>query len=92
MSKSLKVRVEQEDITYAERCNCTECPVARAIRRRTGAVVYVGYRTVKAGEDYYACPKVAEEWIRRFDSGHWVDPIEFELTELPHILRKVSEC
>lgn len=85
MLEVLTVQVTQEDIFRGVRSNSEECPIARALRRKTGsAQVNVEGPTATVNGDRYLMDTTGRNFIQRFDADRWVKPVEI-------LLRKVDE-
>lgn len=84
MKKKLKVNVTAEHIQQGIRNHPNFCPVARAVsdlfpdKQVSSTLLYVHVGM----EEYYALPKRATEWIRRFDARIPVEPIEFQMRKV----------
>ena len=80
----IHVEVTQEDIEQASRASASTCPIARAVKRATGANRVTVYDAILIdGEDFekYHTPPEAFEWLKRYDDGHKVEPISFTLKD-----------
>ena len=66
----MRIEVTQEDIDAGEADNCTECPVALAIRRACSGMALVHYDEVMLGQEWYPLPPEAREFILAFDLVH----------------------
>lgn len=82
----VRIEVTSEDIACGIESNCTECPIALALRRATTRVYHVHADRIEYplahGGGYVPHPPQVREWIGRFDSGQRVDPFGFDLPEL----------
>lgn len=82
----MNIKVTQKHIDEGLRWNCSYCPIALAIKELLKvAVVSVNARTVYFPFDIKSekLPLNISTFIKRFDAGCIVYPIEFEL-EIPH--------
>ncbi len=78
---TVTIHVTQEDILRGEKRMCQHCPVALALQRATGTVFRVGEHEATR-HDYRAkarLPMALQHWIRAFDNGEPVKPIEATL-------------
>ena len=81
----MKVRVTQEDIDLGIRSNPCYCPIARAlVRKLSGKMVMVNHKAVTIGDIHGGfvgrrLPRVARQFIHKFDTNNEVSPFEFEL-------------
>ena len=87
VKKPMRITVTIEDIEAGRRYDPVRCPVARALRRTGMAYFTVMESAVRLrDEDHYGgllvLPGLVQDWIRGFDRGEPVQPIDFEL-ELP---------
>ena len=90
--------MEQEDIDKGERYNSAICPIARAIKRVIGdKLVYVNIDFVRVYDlrkldfpDRYYLSGNAIKFMRNFDEGLPVKPIEFELIHWRFIRRNAQ--
>lgn len=75
--------VTQEDIDSGVKRACNLCPVARAAERVFKHVVSVGTFALHvyydAHTEAFELPFVARQFVRDFDLGVTVEPLEFEL-------------
>ena len=83
----MKISVTQEDIVNGEPESCSNCPIARAIRREleipAHCHVYVDSpRNVMFGFQDYTLDTAGSQFIEAFDNGRIVHPIVVELEEL----------
>jgi hypothetical protein len=82
IKKTMLIKVTEDDIKHGERGICNTCPVARAIRRATGAkYIAVDWCAIDIGDKLYDTPRSAARFIYDFDNGLKVEPFEFELGE-----------
>lgn len=79
------IEVTAEDIDAGKRRDCHGCPVATALDRATGERWAVGVdergRAVARRERFdgwFALPRAASEFVRRFDAGGMPGPFTFE--------------
>lgn len=85
----MKIKVLQKDIDKAKRVvetyryeHCTVCAISQAIRRITKKKVSIGYKYCNIGNKTYdSIPKIAVDFMRKFDDKKKVNPFEFELTK-----------
>lgn len=91
----MQITVTQDDIDNGAQCNCTDCPIALAVRRATGGCgVQVGQRwvdiydttdrwPVSAAAGSYSLPQSAQIFVETFDDDEGgpaaVEPFAFEL-------------
>lgn len=76
----IKICVTDKDIASGERQNSSCCPVALAVRRVTGDICSVLYRSVFCyGRGCAELPPEAQEFIVNFDRYKPVKPFEFEV-------------
>lgn len=89
----LKVAVTAHDIEHGKRGKAGQCPVARALCRRTGRIAFVRDDCIEfCGEPYFKSqlgggiqlpiPIEVRIFTRAFDDWKKVEPLEFEL-EVP---------
>lgn len=84
----MKIEVTQQDIDKAREmvkmglAQSTCCPINLATERAFGDTTRTGLGLIRVGEcgDAYPLPIKAREFIKAFDSGKEVAPIEFEVT------------
>lgn len=77
---SFVVRVVPSDIAAGIHGDCGNCPVARALSRTFQTpLVHVGGWGTFAGELEIKLPEEAVDWIRDFDRGRPVHPIQFNV-------------
>lgn len=82
MMNAIEISVTAEDIKQGEPCNGILCPVARAIERITGLSLKVGIEFVEFSDGREAAlPKIAQDFIWRFDVKDPVEPFTFTLEE-----------
>ena len=83
------IKVTREDIKNGEPAYNSGCPIALAMQRAIGPHVSVGtdrFWPYKEPEDWYArqicgnLPDEAQGFVREFDDGLDVEPIEFQVT------------
>lgn len=80
----MRITVTPLDIVAGKPQDAEFCPIGLACARALGCESYAIDITEEAawlGGDYYRLPFVAQEFIRAFDAGQAVDPIEFDLTD-----------
>ena len=81
----MMVVVKQEHIEAGIRNSPNSCPIARAVRECLGidgGVVVSEYAIHISNEKTtkrYDVPAVVRSFIKRFDVGEYVEPLEFEL-------------
>lgn len=77
----LRVTVEDSDIAQGEKRDNSQCPLARAIRRTTGAsFTSVGRSTCGWDENEPSVlPAEASSWVDDFDNNRPVYPFSFLL-------------
>lgn len=87
--KPTRIEVTSEDIACGREECSIYCPIALAIRRKTGLVYHVMPERldppfVRAGEPRPSIPLSAEmkKWINKYDSGEKVEPFGFDLPPL----------
>ena len=73
------VRVLKRHIDKGAVDNCNRCPIALAIRERSGKSVSVRAYDVSVGDDEYVLPETASNFIFAFDSGKAVRPFKFTI-------------
>lgn len=77
LPKKLKVRLKRKDIRKGGYCS-DDCPIQRAVSRKTGAVVRVHQRTVGVYVDglraIYLMDERTAEWLRVYNGCHTIDP------------------
>lgn len=80
----MTINVTQEHIKQGCRVNCAKCPVALALKERTGDLWLVGGSYIRRNghNDLIELPAVVTQWILDFDDGIEVQPFSFEL-EIP---------
>jgi len=83
MATRIKVHVTQEHIDKGECCSVTRCPVALALKERfLGKTVVVGKTYVQINQKFYRLDSKGCKFIRAFDDGRKVQPIEVTLTKI----------
>lgn len=93
----MKIRVTQDDIDHGQRMNCNKCPVAKAVRRESGAIcVVAGYTAIQLifarTAMIRATSLTVDEWMRKFDKGEEpVEEFEFDL-DLPTATERRGEA
>ena len=85
----MRIQVTAKDIKNGSRLACSRCPVALAVKRvvkcfrvSVGAdvlTVYYGPEGTGAPYNLFVLPSIAKNFIRMFDIGLPVSPIEFDL-------------
>ena len=80
----MKIAITQEMINKGKRGKACHCPTALAFREVCPWVPRVSCQTVTFGSDVkvYELPLQVCSFIRKFDDGHPVEPMEFEM-EVP---------
>lgn len=74
------IEVTEDDISHGTACVCGACPIARAVRRETGANdVDVTQRRIRIGKERFVVPKRAKRFILNFDNEWSVKPFSFRL-------------
>lgn len=80
----MKIIVTDEDIVKGRSKNCTECPVALAIKRYTKKfvavyknMIYIGNTKISA--QIYDTPSSVSKFLSKFDRNKPVKSFEFEL-------------
>lgn len=80
----MRVKVLPRDIENGMRVSCTDCPIARAVKRAVKHTrVRVMSNHVTVGARYYPLPAVARRFVDRFDMGRPVKPITFSCQPKP---------
>lgn len=78
----MKVEVTQRHIDNGNRCDCWDCPIAKALSETLSGHVAVGSRDVNlpgiSGSDV-PLPPEAIAFIKAYDAGQQVQPFSFEL-------------
>jgi hypothetical protein len=77
-----RVEVTLADIAFGKRGRCYWCPVALALRRRTGRLWEVHGVHIWRGRKpavSVPLPKKVQRWIASYDAGQRVRPFAFEL-------------
>ncbi len=79
---SMRIQVTSEDLANGRRRDARGCPVALALNRAgilhfgvTGMLVWFA-----EGQRCVLLPTAVQEWIRAYDAGVAMEPIEFELS------------
>lgn len=88
-NEAIRVQVIEEDAIHARASNCTECLVARALKRHFNSrnVAVIVYSAIVNGLGYNLNPR-ASVLIQDFDNGIKIEyPVEIELT-----LQKGQQC
>jgi len=81
----VKIKITQDDIDKGNRHSSISCPLARAINRIRGqgrflvSVTSNDWRWKDDWHSYWPLPEAAIEFIRAFDAGELVKPMELEL-------------
>ena len=75
----MKIYVTSEDIEHGVRMDCTRCPVGLAMWRSSGMPCYVTYFFATMRGQTFRLPLKARDFVRSFDAGLPVKPLEFEL-------------
>lgn len=79
---AIRIDVTQDDINRGKREHCLFCPVALAMERAVGEVVFVHKSEyVIVYNQPLPMPAEASEWILQFDIGgaEFVEPFSFEI-------------
>lgn len=79
------IRVTKNDIKLGQRSHASACPVARALRRATGArEIGVDGLNISVGSQDFSSPIEVTEFVQRFDldGRQGLKPFTFELREL----------
>lgn len=80
----MKIKVTKEDILKGKRGKCSKCPVALAIGRIfPNEKISVNELGIMIGRMLLVIPKRVDCWVGRFDEGHKVNPMTFELAITP---------
>lgn len=81
----ITINVTQRDIDHGKIQDCTDCPVALAIRRSVGPLYKVDViRSIVVISGKVRClPREVSEFIRRVDAGLPVKPFSFNLGFIP---------
>ena len=82
----MEINVTQQDIDLGKRGECSLCPIALSIKREHGkrALVQKLYLGVFKNEKTFTSwilPDAAVNFVLAFDSGLYVRPFKFKLTE-----------
>lgn len=85
VTPTVEIDVTQEDIERGMKMSCTQCPIALAVKRRTGLKdnVFVGPEEVYINDARYALPGKATTFVENFDRAQDVKPQKFVLTYDP---------
>ena len=77
----MKIKLVQSDIICGVRECPYQCPVSIAARRLFKKMnVFVGYRILRVSDkEIYELPFFVTQWIKEFDRGLKVSPVEFEI-------------
>ena len=78
------IEVTQEDIDHGIRNDCTECPVALAIKRASGnwfGVIVLVLNGICVRGRTYRTPRQVAQFIQAYDRGESVGPITFTLED-----------
>lgn len=77
----MKIQVTPEHIKDGQKCSCYNCPIALALRDQfaPGTYVSVCADSIQVDDLLYSVSRRIQVWIRRFDDGREVSPIEFEI-------------
>lgn len=82
----MKIQVTQEDIDKGIQLDCTDCPIAVAIRRITSLPgIEVDDSHIEIDHKEYHTPDEVIEFICVFDAGLTVQPFEFDLVEIENV-------
>lgn len=83
-TKRVLIKVTQQDIEQGKRHMCDYCPVALAAKRTLPWAKVVNYSgihdgayRIQKGSKTAHLPEIASDWIRAFDRGDRVEPINF---------------
>ena len=79
------IDVTQEDINDGKQKSYWKCPIALALKRKTGKDYFVSYMVSLSNDiesKLVPIPPLAADFIRAFDAGRPVHPFTFEI-ELP---------
>ena len=79
-AKSIRFYVNESDIEEGVPRNSEKCPMARAIKRKTGAVVSAGSWVVGVGDCLYSFSKAGTAFIKTFDRDQNVKTGHFTIT------------
>jgi len=86
MDKEILIEVTLVDIDTGCRWEANNCPVARAVKRSTGAYVVAVTPTeilwkMESGIAYYdLTPAIVRTFMSTFDHGHFCSPFSFVLS------------
>lgn len=82
----MKIQVTLEDIQKGSPASPSYCPIARAAKRACGLDlqeegIVVGSSCIRrlTSKDYKDLPRIAQDFIHRFDNRLSVEPFEFEI-------------
>lgn len=76
----MRVEVSRQDIERGRPRQVWCCPIALALERQTGRSFAILNDEIEDDQSRtYPLPIEAQEFVARFDQGHLVDPITFEL-------------
>lgn len=78
----MKLEITESHIEDGDRGDCSNCPIALALRELCGTDdVYVDGVFISAGDRTWKTPDAAAHFIEDFDSGLPVGPITLELPD-----------
>lgn len=88
--KELQVSVTAEDIAKGKKMSCTDCPIARAVKRTCDEKSVRGLRKIEIAKgylklynrnyiQYYRLLDEAYRFYVAFDEGAVVQPLDFQL-------------
>lgn len=78
----MRFHVTADDIRLGRRVHCRKCPVARAVRRRTGDnYAVVDYGTIIVFSKLYEPPPRVRQFVRQLDDSgrRGLKPFRFDL-------------
>ena len=83
--KTLHVTVTREDLQEGIRCHAALCPVARAIRRASGAKYVSVWVRIQIDHELWPTPPRVLRFIRRYDwlphCWPFIQPFSFDLPD-----------
>lgn len=79
MTNTYHIHVTKKDIKSGKRSSPRLDPIALAIRRATGEIVFVGSSFIEIGDNWPEVKGKVAEFIKRFDEGKKVKPFNFDL-------------
>lgn len=75
----MKIKIEQKHIDKGRRYNAKLCPIALAMKDVLGDGCMASRDTLYRYNERFNTPQCVVEFMRNYDAGWKVEPMEFEL-------------